>query len=94
MSVKLRTGQLTIDQRASALARYRQVLAASLHILGITPQHFARATQFATQHDLGVRAGDALHLAIAAASGFHLVTLDTTMAKAAPMLGVPVEPLD
>ena len=94
LSIKLRTGQLTIDQRATALAAYRQLQAASLHTLAVTPQHFTRATHFATQHDLGVRAGDALHLAIAAASGFKLFTLDTTMANAAPLLGIPVEPLD
>ena len=94
LSRKLRTGQLDLEQRAIARSLWRTLRRESLHILGITPEHFAEASAFATQNTLNIRAGDALHLAIAAASGFTLVTLDTTMAKAAPVLGIPVEPLE
>lgn len=93
LSIKLRTGQLTIDERATALATWQQWQTANLHTLAVTPEHFRKAALFATQHDLSVRAGDALHLAIAAATGFTLVTFDATMAKAAPLLGIPVEQL-
>lgn len=94
LSIKLRTEHLDLDQRAITLSLWRTLRRESLHILGITPAHFVEASTFATQHILNIRAGDALHLAIAAASGFTLVTLDTTMARAAPVLGIPVEPLD
>lgn len=94
LSLKLRTGQLTIDQRAAALSTWSRLRGATLHTLGIASEHFEAAAGFANQYQLGVRGGDALHLAVAATSGFRLVTLDATMARAAPLLGVPVEPLD
>lgn len=94
LSLKLRTGGLTVERRAAAQAAWHQLRSASFHTLAVTPDHFAVATGYATQHDLNIRAGDALHLAVVAASGFKLVTLDATMAKAAPLLGIPVEPLD
>ena len=93
LSQKLRSGQLTIDQRAEALTTWRRLHTASLQTLAIVPQHFELATAFANQHDTGLRAGDALHLAVAASAGFPIVTLDKTMADAAPILGIPVEPL-
>ncbi|WP_363284329.1 PIN domain-containing protein [uncultured Sphingomonas sp.] len=65
-----------------------------MHTLAVEADHFVSAARIADRRDLGIRAGDALHLAIAAAAGFRLVTLDRTMAAAAPLLGVPLEPLD
>jgi predicted nucleic acid-binding protein len=93
LSLKLRTGALTLDVRANALATWNRLQVASLHTLGVTSAHFETAAHFANQHELGVRSGDALHLAVAAESGFTLVTLDILMANAAPRLGVPVESL-
>jgi predicted nucleic acid-binding protein len=93
LSIKLRAGQITIEQRAAALAVWSQVRAANIHTLAVEPSHHEMATNFANLHELGVRAGDALDLAVAQAAGFTLITLDTTMAKAAPLLGVPVEAL-
>ncbi len=40
------------------------------------------------QQGLGLRAGDALHLAVAAEHGATLWTLDVRMAEAGPVLGV------
>ena len=54
--------------------------------------HFEKAARFASHHALGLRAGDALHLAIAAGGGHTLVTLDVRMAEAASQLGIPVDP--
>lgn len=93
LSLKLRTGQLMPEQRSDALSTWKRLYSASLQTLAIVPQHFELATAFANQHQLGVRSGDALHLAIAASAGFRIVTLDKTMADAAPILGIPVEPL-
>nr|WP_294810246.1 hypothetical protein [uncultured Sphingomonas sp.] len=41
--------------------------------------------------DPGLRAGGALHLAIAQSGGLSLVTLDRTMADAALQLGIAIE---
>jgi hypothetical protein len=40
------------------------------------------------QQGLGLRAGDALHLAVAAEHGATLWTLDVRLAEAGPVLGV------
>ena len=46
---------------------------------------------FVDQHALGLRAGDALHLAVASVKGETLHTLDERLAEAGPVLGVPTE---
>ena len=93
LSIKLRTGAITLEQRAAVLARWQQMLDTNASVLTVTDAHFDAAARFADRHDLGLRAGDALHVAIAAQSGCALVTLDRMMAAAAPALGVPVEAL-
>ena len=47
------------------------------------------AARMTDQHALGLRAGDALHLAIAADHGATVQTLDRRIAEAAPTLGIP-----
>jgi predicted nucleic acid-binding protein len=91
LSLKVRTGELTLDLRADAMAAWHELHTASLPTLAVAPDHFETAAHFAPRHDLSLRAGDALHLAIASAGGHALVTLDTHMAEAALQLGIPVE---
>lgn len=89
LSIKVRTASLTVEDRtavAVAWLSFRQ----GLHNLPIADETFATAAEMAARHDLALRAGDALHLAVAAAHGCTLVTLDARMAGAAPQLGVPV----
>ena len=52
------------------------------------PPEFRVAARIADQHKLGLRAGDALHLAIAADHGATIATLDKRLADAALALGV------
>jgi predicted nucleic acid-binding protein len=89
LAMKVRTGSLNEEQRAAALAGWLS-MRRSCRILGIPAGHFAAAAQMVERSELGLRAGDALHLAVAAAHGCTLVTLDDRMAKAAPKVGVPV----
>jgi len=93
LSIKARTGALTLDRRAAALSAWHAMQADSLLALGITDDHFEAAATIANRHELGVRAGDALHLAIANDGGHTLVTLDGPMANAALQLGIAVESL-
>lgn len=93
LSIKLRTGALSKDRRAAALAAWTKLRTDSLLTLAVLDQHFEVAAGFAAQHELNLRAGDALHLAIAVDGGHALVTLDQSMAEAASHLGIPVEPL-
>lgn len=54
----------------------------------LTGSHFRTAAKFVDQNALGLRAGDALHLAIAAELGATVQTLDQRLAEAGPVLGV------
>ena len=92
-AIKVRTGQITLDQRAAALAMFHRLVAESLTVLPVTGRHFRAAAQHADQHALGLRAGDALHLAIASDAGATLQTLDVKLAEAGPSLGIPTNRL-
>jgi len=87
-AIKLRTGQINLDQRAAMLAMFNKLVAESLAVLPVTSVHFRTAARFVDQHSLGLRAGDALHLAVAAETGATVQTLDKRLAEAAPMVGV------
>ena len=91
MAIKLRTGQINLEQRAAALAMFNKLVAESLTVLGVTGAQFRAAAKFADQHILGLRAGDALHLAVASEHGATLHTLDQRLAEAGQALGVPTQ---
>lgn len=88
LSLKLRTRQINAAHRADALAVFARVSADSLDILPISGLHFRTAARFVDQHVLGLRAGDALHLAVCADHGAALCTLDHRLGEAGPVLGV------
>jgi len=94
MAIKLRTGHISLEQRAAVLALFNRLVAESFTVLAVTGGQFRTAARFADQHGLGLRAGDALHLAIAAEHGATVYTLDQRLAAAGPVLGVPVRLLD
>jgi len=89
MAIKLRTGQIDLRQRAAALGIFNKLVAESFTVLPVTGGHFRTAARFVDQHALGLRAGDALHLAIASEHGATVHTLDQRLAEAGPALGVP-----
>jgi len=91
MAIKLRIGQITLEQRAAALALFNRLVAESFTVLAVTGGNFRTAAKFADQHGLGLRAGDALHLATASEHGATLHTLDQRLANAGPVLGVPTQ---
>src|SRR3546814_14833387 len=69
MAIKLRTGQIVLEQRAAALAMFNKLVAESFTVLPVTGGQFRAAARFADQHALRLRAGDALHLAVASGHG-------------------------
>lgn len=87
-AIKLRTSQINPEQRAAALAMFSRLVAESFTVLPVTAPHFRTAGKFVDQHTLGLRAGDALHLAVAAEHGATVQTLDQRLAAAGPVLGV------
>ena len=88
LSIKLRSGQIGANDRADALARFAGLCAESLAVLPISDIHFRTAARFADQHAIGLRAGDALHLAICADHGAALYTLDRRLSEAGSVLGM------
>ena len=91
MAIKLRTGQISLEQRAAALAMFNKLVAESFTVLGVTGRQIRVAAKFADHHALGLRAGDALHLAIASEHGATVHTLDQRLAGAGPAFGVPTQ---
>ena len=89
MAIKVRTGQIDLEQRAAALAMFNKLVAESFTVLPVAAGHFRAAARFADQHALGLRGGDALHLATASEHGATVTTLDQQLAEAGPVLGVP-----
>jgi uncharacterized protein len=88
LSIKLRSAQLDADQRARALAAFTTLLDESIAVLHVSRDDFRTAARFADQAGIGLRAGDALHLAVAGAHGATLYTLDQKLLKAAPAVAV------
>jgi predicted nucleic acid-binding protein len=88
LSIKVRTGQIGTDHRAQALKVFSGWVEASFGLLRISPHHFQTAARFCDHHGLGLRAADALHLAIAADEGATLCTLDRKLAEAGLALGI------
>jgi uncharacterized protein len=93
LSIKLRTGQITITERAEALSGFTHLCAEGLTVLPISGLHFRMAARFADQHALALRASDALHLAVCADQGSALRTLDRRLSGAGPALGVETQML-
>ena len=91
LAMKLRTRMLTLDRRAAALNAWAAIRNASLLTLAVTDDQFEQAARITDQHALGLRSGDALHVAVARESGCRLATFDARMAEAAPQLGLAIE---
>ena len=88
LSIKLRTGQIEAVHRADALAMFTRLATDSFAMVPVSRLEFRTAARFADQHALGLRAGDALHLAVCADHGATLCTLDRRLDDAASALGV------
>jgi len=91
LAIKLRARQIGLEQRAAALAMFNKLVAESFTMLPVTGGHFRTAAKFVDQYLVGLRAGDALHLATACEYGATVHTLDQRLAEAGPALGVPTQ---
>lgn len=87
LSLKQRTGQITTQASDAARKQFQIFVESSFEILPVSGQHFHKAARYCRQHDLGLRSGDALHLAVAVELGAEIVTLDKRFATAAQTLG-------
>jgi predicted nucleic acid-binding protein len=91
LSIKVRSGTISVTERAGIAAAFVRLRADSLTVLPVAREHFVSAARFVEQFSLGLRAADALHLAIAAEQGATICTLDRRFAEAAAALAVSAE---
>ena len=91
LSRKIRTGRLKDTERDTLMLRFTTDMLPGLARLDTNRKHFRLAAAIAQRHDLGIRSGDALHLAIAASNRLTLVTFDKPFAAGAITLGYNVE---
>jgi uncharacterized protein len=88
LSIKLRAGRIEPAHRAESLAVFTRLTTESFAIVPVSRLQFRTAARLANQHALGLRAGDALHLAICADHGATLCTLDRRLDDAGSALGI------
>ncbi|WP_342162242.1 type II toxin-antitoxin system VapC family toxin [Methylobacterium sp. SD21] len=88
LSIKVRMGQLGPGQHETVLAVFSRLVADSFVMLPTADPVFDEAARLADRSETGLRAGDALHLAIAAGEGLVLATLDRKLAEAGRRLGM------
>jgi predicted nucleic acid-binding protein len=91
LAIKLRRGDIDVEERAILLAEFNRLVAESFIVLNVSGQHFRTAAHLVDSHELGLRAGDALHLAVAAERGLKLVTRDERLASAGSAFGTPTK---
>src|SRR6185437_13189114 len=88
LSIKQRMRQIDMTQRAAAQASFARICADSATVLEVARENFRTAARLAADCARGLRAGDALHLAICADHGATLCTLDRRLGEAGEALGV------
>lgn len=88
VSQKHRMRILSAEEHGRALAALRQQIGESFPALAVTRDAFQAAAGFLERSEIGLWAGDALHLAMALAADATLVTLDKGQARASQMLRI------
>jgi uncharacterized protein len=88
---EVRMGGLDALAAARADARFEAMLDESFSVLLPNADDFALAKRYLAQFETGLRAGDALHLAVASNHRAAMIySLDKTLLKAGKILDLPV----
>ena len=89
---EVRMGKLDKESALAADAQLEAVLLKSFTTLAPTVDDFQLCKQYLSQYEVGLRAGDALHLAIASRhQATAIYTLDRSLVKAGQHLRLPVK---
>lgn len=88
LSIKVRTRQIDLLARDRALDQFNRECAEAWFDFLILDEDFETAANWCKRHETGLRAGDALHLAIAGRNNATLCTLDRKLYDAGQTLGV------
>jgi hypothetical protein len=88
---EVRIGALDRQAALAADTQFEAVVAESFAVLLPTANDYALAKRYLQHYNTGLRAGDALHLAIAAGHQARTIySLDKILVKAGGVLGLPV----
>lgn len=91
LSRLVRMGTMTASMAAETQQEFQAVTAETFTMLVPSVEDFNLAAEYVRRHETGLRAPDALHLAIASNHGARAIyTLDLGMRKAGRLLGLPV----
>lgn len=82
LSMKWKLQVISDDVRRKTQAWFNRLAVETFECLPVSSEHFQVATRFAERSNTGLRGGDALHLAMAAAVSATLCTRDKGLAKA------------
>jgi predicted nucleic acid-binding protein len=91
-AIKARTGAVTPTTRGEAMEAFQRFASTELRVIELEAIDFRAAARL-IEHSENLRAGDALHLAVAQRVGAALATLDARMATAARAVGLAVWPV-
>ncbi len=88
---EVRVGGLDVQAAARADARFEAMVDESFSVLLPNADDFGLAKRYLGQFETGLRAGDALHLAVASNHRAAVIySLDKTLLKAGKLLDLPV----
>jgi predicted nucleic acid-binding protein len=90
---KVRTSVLSAAAAATALGCARREILPKLRLVPLETDDLDQAELLLERFELGLRAGHALHLAVARRLGEPLLTLDRRLAAAAETVGLEVIPV-
>lgn len=91
LGIRFRSGLLDRDG-AERAERGFETLLKSFRLVEVTPDDFGLARDMLREHQLGLRGGDALHLAIARNNSVgEILTLDIALLRSAHFFGVNAE---
>ena len=88
LAMKCRRKELDSTQMGELLAHFEKLLHDEVTLMAIAGSDFDLAAAYCQNFESGLRAGDALHLAVAKRFGAtHLLTLDKVLAAVAEKMG-------
>ena len=91
LSIKVRRGELLQSQASQLMDAFEQLIKSQVTLLGEAAPDYELASSLCRNAVSQLRAGDALHLAVASrAAASHLLTLDKVMAANAQRMGIKV----
>lgn len=91
VGIMARRGDISAQLHRESIAGFRRFCAGRLRLEAPVAADYERAAIWLENYPSGLRAGDALHLALCARLGTRLCTADATLVRAAEALGLPVE---